>query len=312
MKKPKKIATVIVAGLFVYLSLYTWNLRTGHLDALSSYTGLDIASLVIRPGQWAFERATSFWERYIHLVGLKQQNDDLVRDNAQLTRKNMILAAEARSAERLEQLLSFTPPEQWEFSGARVVAHRMGPTGALATMTVDRGAASGVSADMPVVSLDGVVGRVLRTGGVAATVLLLTDANSRIAIIGEHNRTPGMLAGQGYDEPLTVHYMNLNAVIDPGELLLTSGLSGVFPKGLPVARVVRVRRSDISLFLTVEADPLVDVAGLEEVLLLHRAPALLEWPETADIEVSGATPGPTPAKTPVATAREETAGVSEQ
>jgi len=271
VKKPKKIAIVIVAGLFVYLSLYTWNLRTGHLDALSSYTGLDIASLVIRPGQWVHDQSLGFWERYIHLVGLKQQNDELVRENARLVRKNMILAAEARSARRLEGLLGFAPPGQWEFSGARVIAHRMGPTGALATLAVDRGAASGVSRDMPVVSLDGVVGRVLRTGGVASTVLLLTDANSRIAVIGEHNRTPGMLAGQGYGQPLTVHYMNLNAVIDPGELLLTSGLSGIFPKGLPVARVVRVRRSDISLFLTVEADPLVDVVGLEEVLLLHRA-----------------------------------------
>jgi rod shape-determining protein MreC len=270
---------VIVAGLFVYLSLYTWNLRTGHLDALSSYTGLDIASFVLRPGQWASEQVVGFWERYIYLVGLKQQNDDLVRDNARLIRRNMILAAEARSAERLERLLGFTPPPGWDFSGARVVAHRMGPTGALATLAVDRGTASGVAEDMPVLSLDGVVGRVLRTGGVASTVLLLTDANSRIAVIGEHNRSPGMLAGQGYGDPLVVHYMNLNAVIDPGELLLSSGLSGIFPKGLPVARVVRVRRSDISLFLTVEAEPLVDVAGLEEVLLLHRAPAAPDGPQ---------------------------------
>ncbi|WP_285907422.1 rod shape-determining protein MreC [Pseudodesulfovibrio pelocollis] len=307
MKKPKKIAIVIVAGLFVYLSLYTWNLRTGHLDALSSHTGLDIASLVIRPGQWVLEKATDFWERYIHLVGLKQQNDDLARENARLVRKNMILAAEARSAERLERLLGFTPPDHWEFSGARVVAHRMGPTGSLATLAVDRGGASGVSADMPVVSLDGVVGRVLRAGAVASTVLLLTDANSRIAIIGEHNRTPGMLAGQGYGEPLTVHFMNLNAVIDPGELLLTSGLSGIFPKGLPVARVVRVRRSDISLFLTVEAEPLVDVAGLEEVLLLHQAPEAPDGPEAAQTKE----PGPKPAHAPGTTAREEAAGVPE-
>lgn len=279
MKKPKKIAVVIVAGLFVYLSLYTWNLRTGHLDALSSYTGLDIASIVLRPGQWAGEQVVGFWERYIHLVGLKQQNDDLVRDNARLIRKNMILAAEARSAERLERLLGFAPPPSWEFSGARVVAHRMGPTGALSTLAVNRGTASGVTEDMPVLSLDGVVGRVLRAGGVASTVLLLTDANSRIAVIGEYNRSPGMLSGQGYGEPLVVHYMNLNAVIDPGELLLTSGLSGIYPKGLPVARVVRVRRSDISLFLTVEAEPLVDVAGLEEVLLLHRAPSSQDSPD---------------------------------
>ena len=129
---------------------------------------------------------------------------------------------------------------------------------------------SGVENDMPVVSLDGVVGRVLRTGATASSILLLTDSNSRIAVLGDQNRSPGMLSGQGYGELLEVRYVNLNAVIDPGELLLSSGLSGIYPKGLPLARVVRVQRSDISLFLTVLAEPLVDVAGLEEVLLLKR------------------------------------------
>jgi rod shape-determining protein MreC len=272
VKQPKKIAVVIVAGLFVYLSLYTWNLRTGHLDALSSYTGLDIASFIFRPGQWVSERAVGFWERYIYLVGLKQQNDELMQQNSRLMRQNMILGSEARSAARLERLLDFSPPPGWDFSGARVVAHRMGPAGALATLAVDRGSASGVAPDMPVVSLDGVVGRILRTGVAASSVLLLTDANSRIAVIGENNRSPGMLSGQGYGEPLVVRYVNLNAIIDPGELLRSSGLSGIYPKGLPVARVVKVRRSDISLFLTVEAEPLIDVAGLEEVLLLRRTP----------------------------------------
>jgi rod shape-determining protein MreC len=281
VNKPKKIAVVIVAGLFVYLSLYTWNLRTGHLDALSSFTGLDISSFILRPGQWASEKVVGFWERYIYLVGLKQKNDELVQHNAQLLRQNMILNSEARSATRLEQMLGFTPPARWDFSGARVVAHRMGPAGALATLAVDRGSASGVEADMPVVSLDGVVGRILRTGAAASTVLLLTDANSRIAVLGEHNRSPGMLSGQGYGEPLVLRYVNLNAIIDPGELLLSSGLSGIYPKGLPVARVVKVRRSDISLFLTVEAEPLVDVAGLEEVLLLKRIPDAVPGTESA-------------------------------
>lgn len=286
MKQPKKIAVVIVAGLFVYLSLYTWNLRTGHLDALSSHTGLDLSSLILRPGQWAGEKAVEFWERYIYLVDLKRQNDELAQQNARLIRRNMILGSEARSADRLEQLLGFTPPSQWNFSGARVIAHRMGPAGALSTLAVDRGGSSGVAEDMPVVSLDGVVGRILRAGATASTVLLLTDANSRIAVIGEHNRSAGMLSGQGYGEPLVVHYMNINAVIDPGELLLSSGLSGIYPKGLPVARVVRVRRSDISLFLTIEAEPLVDVATLEEVLLLRREPVVEDGAESVAQEAA--------------------------
>jgi rod shape-determining protein MreC len=269
VKKPKKIAIVIVVGLFVYLSMYTWNLRTGYLDALSSYTGLDVSGLILRPGMWVSDKVSGFWGRYIYLVGLKQENDILREEVAEHRRAAMFLNAEAHSAERLERLLGFEAPTRWGFSGARVIAHRMGPSGSLDTLTVDKGSSGGVENDTPVVSPDGIVGRVLQAGNSASSVLLLTDSNSRIAVFGDQNRSPGMLSGQGYGQPLLVRYVNLNAVIDPGELLLSSGLSGIYPKGLPVARVSKVQRSDISLFLTVLAEPLVDVAGLEEVLMLR-------------------------------------------
>lgn len=272
MTKPRRIAIFIVAGLFVYLSLYTWNLRTGHLDALSSYTGLDISGVVLRPGVWVSDQVSEFWSRYVYLVGLKQENDLLREKAAELRRANMLLRSRAESAARFEKLLGFAAPEQWTFTGTRVIGHRMGPTGSLATLAVDKGTASGVVEDMPAASLDGVVGRILRAGAGTSTVLLLTDPNSSIAVMSDKNRSSGMLQGQGYGKPLLLRYINQNAVIDSGELLLSSGLSGVYPKGLPVARVTKIQRSDISLFLTVLAEPLVDMAGLEEVLLLRRVP----------------------------------------
>ncbi len=272
MTKPKKIAAIIVAGLFVYLSLYTWNLRTGHLDALSSYTGLDIAGWVIKPGQWITHQVTGFWERYIYLVGLKQENDQLRKENSQLRFENLMLSDRAGSTERLERLLQFPPLSDWEVQGARIVAHRLGPASAMDTVVIDKGALSGLKEDMPVVSVDGVLGRILRTGAATSHVLLLSDANSRIAVMGEEHRSQGILFGQGKGESLRVEYINLNAAIEPGELMVTSGLAGIFPKGLPVARVTAVYRSDISLFLTVTATPLVDVNSLEEVLLLKRLP----------------------------------------
>ena len=274
MTKPKRIAIIIVAGLFVYLSLYTWNLRTGHLDALSSYTGLDVSGAVLRPGIWISDKVSDFWHRYIFLVGLKQENDTLKERAAELRRANMILHSRAESAARFEKLLGFVPPERWTFSGMRVIGLRMGPAGSLDTLTVDKGATSEVADDMPVTALNGVVGRILRAGATTSTVLLLTDPNSSIAVMSDRNRSPGMLSGQGYGKPLKLRYINQNAMIDPDELLFSSGLSGVYPKGLPVARVTKVQRSDISLFLTVLAEPLVDMVGLEEVLLLKRAPGL--------------------------------------
>lgn len=270
MSRPKKIALIIVAGLFVYLSMYTWNLRTGHLDAFSSYTGLDVTGYVLRPGIWVKDQVVGFWERYIYLVDLKRKNDALIQENSELKRRSMLLNARAESAARMEKMLGFEPPEAWEYSGARIISHRMGPAGIFATVTIDSGTVSGVERDMPVVALDGVVGRVLETGAMTSSVLLLTDTNSRIAVLGQDNRSPGMLTGRGYGNPLELRFVNLNSDIEPGEILVTSGLSGIYPKGMPVARVVKVQRSDISLFLSIKAEPLVDMAGQEEVLLLKR------------------------------------------
>jgi rod shape-determining protein MreC len=268
--KPKRVAVIFLAGLFLYLTLYTWNLRTGYLDSFSTYIGLDVASWVLSPGKWAAEESVGFWRRYVSLIGLKEENEQLAAEVQRLSLENLALKDRALATNRLERLLAFTPPQEWAREGARVVAHRMGPAGALETLLVDKGSAHGVSVDTPVMGIAGVVGRILRVGLAASTVLLLNDPNSKVAVIGEKNRSSGILAGQGPGRPLAVKYVNRSAPIEPGELLATSGLGGIFPKGLPLARVSLVERSEVSLFLTVEAEPLVDPAELEEVLLLRR------------------------------------------
>lgn len=270
MTKPKKIALLVVACLFLYLSLYTWNLRTGYLDDLSSRTGLDVAGWVIRPGQWVAGQAVDFWERYIYLVGLKEENDQLSAELHAVRLANLKMRERVAAAARMERMLGFVEPRGWTASGARVIAHRLGPAAALETVTIDKGTLNGAKAGDPAVCLKGVVGRVLKTGFSNSQVLLITDPNSRVAVQGDVHRSQGILVGRGANESLEVRYMNLNAEIEPDELLVTSGMAGVFPKGLPVARITDVRRSDISLFLTIIAQPLVDPSQLEELLLLDR------------------------------------------
>ncbi|MCM0755764.1 rod shape-determining protein MreC [Desulfovibrio aminophilus] len=271
--KLKRIAVIVLTGLFVYLSLYTWNIRTGHLDRLAENTGLDAARLVLKPGTWVADQAVSFWRRYIHLIGLREENDRLRDEVDRLLMDNTSLREQARASARMEQLLGFTPAPDWVAEGARVIAHRLGPNALLETLVLDRGTLQGAGADQPVVTPRGVVGRILRAGLSASTVLLLHDVNSRIAVIGQNNRAAGVLAGRGPGREMELKYVNLNAPIEPGELLVTSGLSDSFPKGLPVARVLKVERSDLSLFLDITAEPLMDFEALEEVLVLRRRDA---------------------------------------
>ncbi|MDO9084497.1 MAG: rod shape-determining protein MreC [Humidesulfovibrio sp.] len=268
---PKRVAIFLVAGLFLYLALYTWNLRTGLLTRLSIYSGLDSVGAVLRPSSWAGHAAGGFVQRYLSLVGLKQENETLREEIKALRLESMTLRERAEATARVEKLLGFPEPPDWRREGARVIAHRIGPTAILETILVDRGKLSGAQEDTPVLCTEGVVGRIYRAGFSVATVLLLTDPSSRVAVVGRDNRAAGVIYGMGAGEKLTVKYVGLKSSIEPKEILVTSGMDGVYPKGLPVARVTAVRREEGTLFMDVQAEPLVDIPRLEEVLLLKRA-----------------------------------------
>ncbi|WP_432734628.1 rod shape-determining protein MreC [Maridesulfovibrio sp. FT414] len=270
--KLKRAAIAVIIGLFVYLSLYSWNLKSGQLDRMSGFTGLEVVKWVLWPGEWVHDQAVSFWDRYIYLVGLREFNDELSSQNSLMRLEIMKLREKAAEADRFQALLNMSPVEDWTTMGARIIAHRMGPSAALDSVILAKGTSSGIGADTPVLTPNGVMGRIVAPGLSASRAMLVTDRNSRISVRGQLNRSAGLLIGNGDGEPLSVKYMKLNAPVDEGEILVTSGLAGLFPPGLPVARVVSVERSDISLFLTVEAVPLVDMENTEEVLLLQRLP----------------------------------------
>jgi rod shape-determining protein MreC len=254
----------------LYLSLYTWNLRTGHLDMLATYSGLEFVGWTLVPGKWSADKVSWFWENYVHLTTVSKENRDLHAKLDRLAGALAVSREEAAEVRRLRDLLSFEPRESWQAVGGRVVAYRLGPHAALQTMVVDKGALSGLKVNTPAVTHEGVVGRVLRISPSFATVLLMTDLNSRLAVMGQLHRTPCIISGRGTGEPMQVLYVPLNSPIERGELLITSGLDDIFPKGLPVARVTAVERSEISLFLDVWAESLFDLTVLEEVLLLKR------------------------------------------
>ncbi|XPV76117.1 MAG: rod shape-determining protein MreC [Desulfovibrio sp.] len=266
----KKIAAYIAAFLFLYLSLYTWNLRSGKIDALASYTGLEVVGWVLKPGHWVSDQCVTFWNRYIYLMDVRAENERLLKENDSLLVENYALRTKAASAERLERLLLFTPLPGWETKGVHVVAHRIGPVGLLDTVMLDKGSYNGVYEDMPVVSSEGVMGRILKVAYTTSTMLLLTDPASRVAVISQKNRSSGMATGVGDGQDLKIRYIPQNAIVEEGELFVTSGLDGVFPPGIPVAHASDVSKSDISLFLDVEATPVVTARLQEEALIVFR------------------------------------------
>jgi len=229
---------------------------------------MDIVAWVGAPFLWTREKVHGAWKRYIYLVGLRQENDRLSAKVGDLYLQLSRLHEDAAEVSRLRALLLFQPPGEWRIEGGRVVSHRFGPHAVVESILVDKGTAADVNTNTPVITPHGVVGRVLRSSANLSQVLMITDPNSRIAAVGRDHRTQGILVGQGPDDFLQMLYVPLNDILEEGEVLVTSGMDGIFPKGLPLARVERITRSSVSLFQTVHAVPLADLRNLEEVLLV--------------------------------------------
>jgi rod shape-determining protein MreC len=270
----RRLLFIPVILLFVFLGLFTWNQRTGLLDALTVNLGLETTGAVLKPGVWLYDQLYGFYARYIDLVGIREENDILKAEADRMRGELRTLAENQAELRRLRALLSLPDADVWQPVGARVIAGRLGPNAALESVAISRGYLSGGAPGTPVITHLGVVGRVLRASPSTATVLLLTNPGSRIAVLSQQTRTPGILAGRSARLPMEMRFVTRNYTVHPDEILITSGLDGAYPKGIPVAKVLSVAPSDFSPFQNILAQPLVDIERLEEVLLLERPAAL--------------------------------------
>ncbi len=134
------------------------------------------------------------------------------------------------------------------------------------TIVIDKGLDQGVAEGMAVVVPEGVVGRVIRSSAGESRVLLVTDASSAAAALVQRTRTRGVCRGQG--ERLALEFALRQEDIRVEDRIITSGMGGVFPKGLLIGRVSSVERGQYGLFQGVVVEPVVDFSRLEEVLVL--------------------------------------------
>ena len=229
---------------------------------------------------WVKNQSITAWNNYVALVGVAEENTRL-REELQRTRSQITFSIEEHAElSRLRELLRLDALHEQPAFAARVITKRFGPQAVLKTLTVNKGFLDGVIVGTPVLTQNGVVGRILRTAPHASTVLMLTDPAFRLAVIGQESRTPGILSGStGSNRSLEVAYVAQTAEIRVGETLITSGIDGRFPKGIPVGVVTQVTPGNEILFQQIHARPVVNLDILEEVLLLQEtgtAPPLLD------------------------------------
>ncbi|MDR1051914.1 MAG: rod shape-determining protein MreC [Deltaproteobacteria bacterium] len=214
------------------------------------------------------------WLGYFHLVGLRGENEALRRALDRQTRQIVQLNEEKSANDRLRRLLGFKAGSDGRYAGARIVSWDPGPWHQ--SVVIDAGANDGLVEGAPVVTDRGVAGRVVELSPNYSKVLLLTDPASGIDAFVQRNRVRGFIFGRGYGQ-MSMEYVRKADDVRPGDLVVTSGLDGIFPPGLLIGSVTLVDKKSLGLFLEAQVVPGADLANLEEVLVRLDSQAPVDW-----------------------------------
>jgi rod shape-determining protein MreC len=224
---------------------------------------------ILRPLQMAGQGTANwikgFRDHYDTLAGFRSENERLrKRLQALEIERQRLLEAEATNR-RLQQLLDFRAELPNGAITATIIASSA--TSWFQSCVLNKGSADGVRKGMAVVTPLGVVGKVVAVTGGTAKVLLLTDPNSGIDVLVQRTRSRGIVSGS-LESGTVLKYIKRSEDVQEGDRLVTSGLDNIFPKGLLVGTVIRVRKQNRGLFQSVEVWPAVQAARVEEVLVI--------------------------------------------
>src|SRR5580704_3033078 len=215
---------------------------------------------------WMQTSTRNIWHNYFYLRGVRAENRNLKAQIEQMRLEQVRMSQDADQARRLQALLAFKE----QFISQTMAAQVIGGSGSELSRSVyiDKGYNDGVKTDMAVITGDGVVGKVLRTYRTSSLVLLIDDQTSGVGAILDKTRLQGIMRGTSSGEVVLEKVMS-DETVPPGELVLTSGGDGIFPKGLVVGRVTKVTPGS-DLFLNIHVRPAADLSRLEEVLVVTK------------------------------------------
>jgi rod shape-determining protein MreC len=209
------------------------------------------------------DRVRGVWHGYLDLVGARGEADAL-RERLRALEEEVARLGEVQAAHRrLEALLEFRESVAAPLVAARVIGWDASSRDR--SITLDKGERHGVRQGAAVLVPEGVVGHVFRVSPRTSRVLLVADRHSGVDVIVQRTRVRGILQGRG--DGCELKYVKRGADVEAGDRVVTSGLDGIFPKGVVVGEVVRVNYQEQGQFQSIVVDPGVDFARLEEVLV---------------------------------------------
>ena len=262
-----KYRVQLLAGLALFAALIFYSLNLRHRDATSPFERvvLTVTSPVTGSITAVTDVIRSFWEGYVFLTKLKDENRRLLQ-TIKIQNERLIKGNEALlENERLKALLEIKKLLPGSSVAVSVIAEEVTPW--FRTVVINRGIQDGIREGLPVVAVNGVVGQVLKVGETSSKVLLLTDHASAMAATVQRSRARGVVKGKGGDL-CSLEFASRQDDIKLGDIVITSGIGGVYPKGLPIGEVTMVKKGEYGIFQTVTIRPSVNLSRLEELLVL--------------------------------------------
>jgi rod shape-determining protein MreC len=197
---------------------------------------------------------------------LQQENAELAADNARLQTRVIELEQQLRESEVLYALLDFARAHPENVYVAAAVIGR-DPSPFLHYVFIDQGSDDGLRYGMPVITENGLVGRIEAVTAGAARVQLITDPGSSINVMLQSSAKEGLMIGSITGD-VSIDMIPQETIVQPGELVLTSGLGGNYPSDVLVGQIVSVRKTENELFQAAEVQPAVDFANLRALLVI--------------------------------------------
>lgn len=270
-----------LAGLFLVLPALVLraSLRSPSETGAVDQAVLRVSAPLQAGVSWIVEKFGSVWNGYIALVDVEEENRELRAENERLRKDLALTARKAFDVEALEDVAMLKRATPADTIGARVIAASLSPAFRVVRLRIDR-SASEVDPGMPVISSQGLIGRIQAVYGTHADVLLTTDPRSSVEVVVKRTGGLGILTGTGAADRYACRIEWLERSTDPtadltvkqGDEIFTSGLGGAFPAGLKVGTVRNVSTKDYGMFQEVEVAPAVSFSRLRAVLVLLAPP----------------------------------------
>lgn len=271
----------ILALLVLPLVVYVSHADVPSVPGVARRAVVWVTSPVQRVLVWSVSGVQDLWYGYVDLRDTRERNLALMTDTQRMkTLELKMVELEAENA-RLRRLAAYAESRpETRLVAAPVIG--WGVDSRFKGIRLGRGSDDGLQPGMPVVTPDGLVGRVAQVFPSAADVLLVTDPSSAVAVMTQRTRARASAAGTGDPSTLRLDYLGRNEDVEDGDLLMTSSAGGLYPKGLRVGRAVGVMSGSYGLFKTAQLEPSVDFSRLEEVQVV------MDTGPTAVVGVPGA------------------------